>query len=94
MKSRMVCVAHLRFDQDTRNSLESEVRAESTGEPVFGGDFNAIPPSDGGESLAVTTLLGLGFTDAFRSLHPHVAEHPGHTRRCGSRIDQLFPTGR
>ncbi|MCP3916290.1 MAG: hypothetical protein GY711_12105 [bacterium] len=67
--------------------------ASDTTPIFFGGDFNAIPASDGGESLAATTLLDLGFTDAFRSLHPDASEHPGHTHRSGRRIDQLFYKG-
>ena len=70
-------------------------RFEASGEtPVlFGGDFNAVPPSDGGESLAASTLLAAGFTDAFRALHPDPAAQPGHTHRSGRRIDQLFFKG-
>jgi len=67
--------------------------ASDTTPVFFGGDFNAVPPSDGGKSLAATTLLDLGFTDAFRSLYPDASAHPGHSHRSGSRIDQLFYKG-
>lgn len=61
---------------------------------IFGGDFNAVPHTDGGESPASRTLLEAGFTDAFRSLHPDVALHPGHSHREGVRIDQIYYKGR
>jgi endonuclease/exonuclease/phosphatase (EEP) superfamily protein YafD len=67
--------------------------ASDTTPVVFGGDFNAVPPADGGESLAATTLLGMGFTDAFRSLYPDVGTHPGHSHRGEVRIDQLYYKG-
>ncbi len=35
---------------------------------LFGGDFNAVPHTDGGESPASVKMLENGFTDAFRSL--------------------------
>jgi endonuclease/exonuclease/phosphatase (EEP) superfamily protein YafD len=37
--------------------------------------------------------MNAGFTDAFRSLHPDVVEHPGPTHRSGRRIDQLYYKG-
>ena len=68
--------------------------AESDSIPVlFGGDFNAVPHTDGGDSPASIALMGAGFTDAFRSLHPDVAEWPGPTHRGGRRIDQLYYKG-
>ena len=60
---------------------------------VFGGDFNAMPHTDGGDSPASRTLLDAGFTDAFRSLHPDPDAHPGVTHRRGRRIDQLYYKG-
>ena len=60
---------------------------------VFGGDFNAVPHTDGGDSPAAEALLDAGFVDAWRSLHPDVAEHPGHSHRSGRRIDQLYYKG-
>ncbi len=62
--------------------------------PVFfGGDFNAVPHTDGGDSPASRKLLEAGFTDAFRSLNPDPAMQPGLTHRSGSRIDQLYYKG-
>ena len=60
---------------------------------LFAGDFNAVPHTDSGGSPASLALLGAGFTDAFRSLYPDVAAHPGHSHRSGSRIDQLYYKG-
>jgi endonuclease/exonuclease/phosphatase family metal-dependent hydrolase len=68
--------------------------SESADVPVlFGGDFNAIPHTDGGDSPASVALLDAGFADAFRSLHPDVAKRPGATHRNGRRIDQLYYKG-
>jgi len=68
--------------------------AESDTVPVlFGGDFNAIPHTDGGDSPASVALVEAAFTDAFRSLHPDVEERPGPTHRSGRRIDQLYYKG-
>jgi endonuclease/exonuclease/phosphatase (EEP) superfamily protein YafD len=68
--------------------------AESDTVPtLFGGDFNAVPHTDGGDSPASPVLLGAGFTDAFRSLHPDVQAYPGATHRNGRRIDQLYYKG-
>ncbi len=39
---------------------------------LFGGDFNAVPHTDGGNSPASGIMLESGFTDAFRSLYPDV----------------------
>jgi hypothetical protein len=60
---------------------------------LFGGDFNAVPHTDGGDSPASVALLEAGFTDAFRSLYPSVQEHPGPSHRSGRRIDQLYYRG-
>ena len=60
---------------------------------LFGGDFNAIPHTDGGDSPASVALMEAGFTDAFRSLYPDLAKHPGPTHRNGERIDQLYYRG-
>jgi endonuclease/exonuclease/phosphatase (EEP) superfamily protein YafD len=69
--------------------------AESDSIPVlFGGDFNAVPHTDGGDSPASRVLLDAGFTDAFRSLHPDVEERPGLTHITAQRIDQLYYKGR
>jgi endonuclease/exonuclease/phosphatase family metal-dependent hydrolase len=68
--------------------------AEADSVPVlFGGDFNAIPHTDGGPSPASRALLDAGFTDAYRSLHSDVDEWPGPTHRSGRRIDQLYYKG-
>ncbi len=61
---------------------------------LFAGDFNAVPHTDGGESLASQTLLNTGFTDAFRSLYPDVQKHPSPTHKNGRRIDQLYYKGK
>ncbi len=61
---------------------------------LFGGDFNAVPHTDGGKSPASKKLLEEGFTDAFRSLYPDVVKYPGFTHRNGSRIDQLYYKGK
>jgi endonuclease/exonuclease/phosphatase (EEP) superfamily protein YafD len=60
---------------------------------LFGGDFNAVPHTDGGDSPASRRLHEAGFTDAYRSLHPDVSAHPGFTHRSGRRIDQLYFKG-
>ena len=60
---------------------------------LFGGDFNALPHTDGGDSPASRAMLDAGFTDAFRSLYPDVQEYPGHSHRSGRRIDQLYHKG-
>jgi len=63
--------------------------------PVFfGGDFNAVPHTDGGDSPASLKLSEAGFTEAFRDIYPDVAKYPGHTHRSGSRIDQLYYKGK
>lgn len=68
--------------------------AEADQVPVFfGGDFNAVPHTDGGDSPASRTLLEAGFTDAFRSQKPDLKKYPGYTHRSGSRIDQLYYKG-
>ncbi len=61
---------------------------------LFGGDFNAVPHTDGGDSPASIKMLEEGFTDAFRSLYPDVERHPGYSHRNGVRIDQLYYKGR
>ncbi|MCE7995177.1 MAG: hypothetical protein HEP71_24575 [Roseivirga sp.] len=62
--------------------------------PVFfGGDFNAVPHTDGGNSPASKKLLDNGFTDAYRSLHPDFENDPAHTHNSGVRIDQLYYKG-
>ena len=61
---------------------------------VFGGDFNAVPHTDGGKSPASEKMLAEGFTDAFRGLYPDVQKYPGFSHRSGSRIDQLYYKGK
>ncbi|MEM7416487.1 MAG: endonuclease/exonuclease/phosphatase family protein [Gemmatimonadota bacterium] len=60
---------------------------------LFGGDFNAVPHTDGGQSPASVRLEAAGFTDAFRSRYPDPVERPGATHLSGRRIDQLFFRG-
>jgi endonuclease/exonuclease/phosphatase family metal-dependent hydrolase len=68
--------------------------AEADRVPIlFGGDFNAVPHTDGGDSPASRQLAEAGFTDAFRHLHPDVDAHPGVTHDNGRRIDQLYFKG-
>ncbi|GAB5554150.1 MAG: hypothetical protein Sapg2KO_37410 [Saprospiraceae bacterium] len=63
--------------------------------PVFfGGDFNAVPHTDGGQSPASKKMLDNGFTDAYRSWYPQVDQYPGFTHRSGQRIDQLYFKGK
>ena len=61
---------------------------------LFGGDFNAIPHTDGGESPASLKMLENGFIDAYRSLYPDIKTFPGYTHDWGERIDQLFYKGK
>lgn len=61
---------------------------------LFGGDFNAVPHTDGGDSPASVKMLGNGFTDAYRSLHPDVALDSAYTHNSGVRIDQLYYKGK
>jgi hypothetical protein len=68
--------------------------AESDSIPVlFGGDFNAVPHTDGGSSPASVKLQEAGFTDAFRSLYPDSSERPGLTHITAQRIDQIYYKG-
>ena len=53
---------------------------------LFGGDFNAVPHTDGGDSPASLALLEAGFTDAFRSLYPNVETHPGYSHRSDQKL--------
>jgi exonuclease III len=61
---------------------------------LFGGDFNAVPHTDGGDSPASKKMLESGFTDAFRNSYPDVENYPGFTHRNDKRIDQLYFKGR
>jgi exonuclease III len=61
---------------------------------IFGGDFNAVPHTDGGDSPASKIMMEEGFTDAFRSLFPDAEEYPGLTHQSGVRIDQLYYKGK
>jgi exonuclease III len=60
---------------------------------LFGGDFNAVPHTDGGDSPASVKMLDNGFTDAYRSLHPNVELDSAYTHNSGVRIDQLYYKG-
>ena len=63
--------------------------------PVFfGGDFNAVPHTDGGNSIASEKMLASGFIDAYRNLHPNVDLFPGFTHQWANRIDQLYYKGK
>lgn len=61
---------------------------------LFGGDFNAVPHTDQGDSPASKRLQKAGFTDAYRSRYPEVEKYPGFSHRSGSRIDQLYYKGK
>jgi exonuclease III len=76
------------FDFHSTRFMESD-----TIPVLFGGDFNAIPHTDGGNSPASVKMLENGFTDAYRSLYPDAKEHPGYTYESGVRIDQLYYKG-
>ena len=68
---------------------------QSDGTPIlFGGDFNAVPHTDGGESPASVKMLENGFIDAYRSFYPNVKSYPGYTHSEGLRIDQLYYKGK
>ena len=63
--------------------------------PVFfGGDFNAVPHTDGGNSIASKKMLKAGFIDAYRYLHPNINDFPGFTHQWANRIDQLYYKGK
>ena len=76
------------FDFHSSRFMESD-----TIPVLFGGDFNAIPHTDGGDSPASVKMFENGFTDAYRSLYPDAQEYPGHTYESGIRIDQLYYKG-
>lgn len=61
---------------------------------IFGGDFNAVPQTDGGDNPASIKLIGNGFTDAYRNLYPNTKDFPGYSHASGSRIDQLYYKGK
>jgi len=61
---------------------------------LFGGDFNAVPHLDGGDSPASIRLIENGFKDAYRNIHPDTNDFPGYTHNWGERIDQLYYKGR
>lgn len=61
---------------------------------IFAGDFNEVPPTDGGENIATEKLLANGFIDAYRNLHPDVKKYPGYSHSDGVRIDQLYYKGK
>lgn len=60
---------------------------------LFGGDFNAVPHTDGGDSPASIKMLENGFKDAYRSLYPDIKTFPGFTHQWRKRIDQLYYKG-
>ena len=61
---------------------ESRFAESDTIPTVFGGDFNAVPHTDGGGSPASPTMLAAGFTDAFRSPPSRCAGKPrSHTSK-------------
>ena len=73
---------------------EGKIKNADTIPILFGGDFNAIPHTDGGKSPASKKMLENGFTDAYRSLHPDIKNFPGYTHEWGERIDQLYYKGK
>lgn len=72
---------------------ESRFSQSQSTPTLFGGDFNAIPHTDGGNSPASRKLLKSGFRDAYRELHPDVSEFDGPTHESQRRIDQLYYKG-
>ncbi|GGK45977.1 MULTISPECIES: endonuclease/exonuclease/phosphatase family protein [Flavobacteriaceae] len=46
---------------------------------LFGGDFNAVPHTDSGNSEASVKMLKNGFKDSYRELHPNYKKFPGYT---------------
>ena len=63
--------------------------------PVFfGGDFNAVPHTDGGKSPASKKMTEEGFIDAYRNMYPDVKKYPGFTHMEDLRIDQLYHKGK
>lgn len=44
--------------------------------------------------LPSVKLLGNGFVDAYRSLHPDVKKYPSYTHMEGVRIDQIYYKGK
>jgi endonuclease/exonuclease/phosphatase family metal-dependent hydrolase len=61
---------------------------------LFGGDFNAVPHTDGGNSPASIKMIDEGFVDAYRSMYLDVEKHPGFTHMGDVRIDQLYYKGK
>lgn len=61
---------------------------------LFGGDFNSVPHTDGGNSPASVAMIGAGFTDAYRSAYPDIKQYPGYSHESGRRIDQLYYRGK
>lgn len=60
----------------------------------FGGDFNAVPHTDGGNSPASKKMMEEGFIDAYRNFYPDVNKHPGFSHTEDIRIDQLYYKGK
>ena len=77
------------FDFHESRFLESDLIPT-----LFAGDFNVVPHTDGGKSLASKELLNAGFKDAFRTLYPDVQKYPGYSHRNSRRIDQLYYKGK
>ena len=75
------------------NFHENRFKQSDTIPILFGGDFNAIPHTDGGNSPASLKMEANGFKDAYRSLHPDVKLFPGYTHQWQERIDQLYYKG-
>ena len=75
-------------------SHKSKFENSDTIPVFFGGDFNAVPHTDGGKSIASEKLQKEGFTDAYRSIYPNVVKNPGFTHQENIRIDQLYYKGK
>lgn len=73
---------------------ESRFKQSHVNPVFFGGDFNAVPHTDGGQSPASQKMQDTGFTDAYRSWYPEVGQYPGFTHQSGKRIDQLYFKGK
>ncbi|MGI9517292.1 MAG: endonuclease/exonuclease/phosphatase family protein [Pirellulaceae bacterium] len=83
----------MRNFEDVYSFHESRFNETDSVPILFGGDFNAIPDVDGGNSLAYRMLTEAEFVDAYRQLYPDVEQLPGHTHRSDRRIDQLYYKG-
>ncbi len=79
--------------QDVFEFHESRFSKSENVPVLFGGDFNAVPHTDGGQSPASKLLLESGFRDAYRDSFPDVNKHAGASHQSGRRIDQLYYKG-